>query len=201
MTTSIQPPGAQPVLVAPLPETEAVARPGLFRRVLLIALLIILVFAATYAVAWFNSYRLSARFISEAEASYSAGEYLNALVGYQEFNPQTNRYTTRGGYVKVEKIWSGTYSWPVPSPVQQARQRIDEIIRQRLTIPDAEEYIRANTGRPAPYFGEIYLRLGELYEGEGDLKSAIEIYESIPDLFKDRPDLIDQAKAHLDRLQ
>ena len=58
-----------------------------------------------------------------------------------------------------------------------------------------------NTGRPAPYFGEIYLRLGELYEQEGDLRSAREFYESILELFPNRPDLIEKAQAHLERLE
>jgi hypothetical protein len=85
--------------------------------------------------------------------------------------------------------------------VERARQRSAEIVQQRLTIEEAEDYIRANTGRPAPYFGEIYLRLGELYEQDGDPRSAREIYESIPSLFSNRPDLIEQAQAHLNRLE
>jgi tetratricopeptide (TPR) repeat protein len=88
----------------------------------------------------------------------------------------------------------------VPPELQQAGQRTQEIVTQHLTIETAEDYIRANTGRPAPYFAEIYLRLGELYEQEGDLFSAQDIYESIPELFPNRPDLIETAQAHLARL-
>jgi hypothetical protein len=43
--------------------------------------------------------------------------------------------------------------------------------------------------------------LGELYEQEGDLPSARDIYESIPELFPKRPDLIEKAQAHLERLE
>ena len=36
---------------------------------------------------------------------------------------------------------------------------------------------------------------------EGDLISARDIYESIQELFPNRPDLIEKAKAHLERLE
>jgi hypothetical protein len=183
------------------PEAEAAARPGLLRRVLIIALVALLLFAGTYAYAWFNASRLSSRFMQDADTAYDNGEYLQALVGSEDFDPETNRYITRGGYIKVEKIWSHRLSWPAPAAVQGARERIHEIVYERLTIAEAEDYIRANTGRPAPYFGEIYLRLGELYEADGDPDSAIEIYASIQELFPNRPDLIEAAQKHLDRLE
>lgn len=198
MATSIQP---SPVSPAAQPEAAATVRPGFLRRALLIAFLAGLIFALTYAFAWFNASRLSARFIQDADAAYNQGEYLESLVGAERFDPQSNQYVKQGGYLNVEKIWSSSYSWPAPPELERASQRTQEIVNQRLTIEMAEEYIRANTGRPAPYFAEIYLRLGELYEQEGDLRSARDIYESILELFPNRPDLIEKAQAHLDRLE
>ena len=198
MATSIQPSSVSP---AAQPEAAAAARPGFLRRALLIAFLAGLLFALTYAFAWFNASRLAARFIQDADAAYDQGEYLESLVGAQRFDPQINEYVKQGGYLDVEKIWSSSYSWPAPPELERASQRTQEIVNERLTIEMAEEYIRDNTGRPAPYFGEIYLRLGELYEQEGDLRSARDIYESILELFPNRPDLIEKAQAHLDRLE
>jgi tetratricopeptide (TPR) repeat protein len=200
MSVSLQPPSVKPVKGAVAPPAEAAARPGFMRRVLLIAGAVLLIFAATYALAWFNANRLSARFISEADALYDEGRYLDALVGYEEFDPQTNRYATRGGYVRVERIWSNSNSWPIPAQVELARQRSDEIINQRLTIEDAENYIQANIGRPALYFAEIYLRLGELYEADGDPRSAADVYRDVVELFSNRPDLTARAEEHLARL-
>lgn len=197
MATPIQPSSVSP---AAQPEAAAVARPGFFRRAVWVVILAALLFALSYAVAWFNASRLSARFIQDADAAYNEGEYLESLVGAERFDPQSNRYVKQGGYLDVEKIWSSSYSWPAPPELQQASQRSQEIVTQRLTIETAEEYIRANTGRPAPYFAEIYLRLGELYEQDGDLLSAQDIYESILELFPNRPDLIETAQAHLARL-
>ena len=198
MAASIQPSSVSPVTQ---PEAAAAVRPGFFRRALRVAILAGLIFALTYALAWFNASRLSARFIQDADATYDQGEYLESLVGAERFDPQINQYVKQGGYLDVEKIWSSSYSWPAPPELERASQRTQEIVNQRLTIEMAEEYIRANTGRPAPYFGEIYLRLGELYEQEGDLPSARDIYESILELFPNRPDLIEKAQAHLDRLE
>jgi tetratricopeptide (TPR) repeat protein len=198
MAASIQPPSVSP---AAQPEAAAAVRPGFLRRALLVAFLAGLIFALSYAFAWFNASRLSARFIQDADAAYDQGEYLESLVGTERFDPQINKYVKQGGYLNVEKIWSSSYSWPAPPELERASQRTQEIVNQRLTIEMAEEYIRANTGRPAPYFGEIYLRLGELYEQEGDLRSARDIYESILELFPNRPDLIEKAQAHLERLE
>jgi tetratricopeptide (TPR) repeat protein len=198
MTASNQSPSVPP---AAQPEAAAAVRPGFLRRALLVAILAGLLFTLTYAFAWFNASRLSARFIQDADAAYDQGEYLESLVGAERFDPRTNRYVKQGGYLNVEKIWSSSYSWPAPPELERASQRTQEIVNQLLTIEMAEEYIRANTGRPAPYFAEIYLRLGELYEQEGDLRSAQDIYESILELFPNRPDLIEKAKAHLERLE
>ena len=197
MATPIQSSSVSPVAQ---PEAAVVARPGFLRRALRVAILAGLLFALSYALAWFNASRLSTRFIQDANAAYDQGEYLESLVGTERFDPQSNQYVKLGGYLDVENIWSSPYSWPVPPELQQASQRSQEIVTQRLTIETAEEYIRANTGRPAPYFAEIYLRLGELYEQEGDLLSAQDIYESMLELFPNRPDLIETAQAHLERL-
>jgi tetratricopeptide (TPR) repeat protein len=118
-----------------------------------------------------------------------------------EFDPQINQYVKQGGYLDVEKIWSSSYSWPAPPELERASQRTQEIVNQRLTIEMAEEYIRANTGRAAPYFAEIYLRLGELYEESGDQRSAIEIYRDVIELFPGRDDLVSEANNHLARLE
>ena len=85
--------------------------------------------------------------------------------------------------------------------VERAQTRIDEIINQKITIPEAENFIQANTGKSNPYFGIIYLRLGELYEQDGDVASAKDIYTSIEELFSGEQDLIARAKEHLARLQ
>lgn len=182
-------------------EAETGGRGQLLKRALLVVSGVVLIFVLTYAFAWFNASQLSARFIQDADDSYDSGDYLQALVGSEEFDPQTNEFVNKGGYLNVERIWSSSYSWPEPPVVVRARERSQEIVDQRLTIEMAEDYIRANTGRPAPYFAEIYLRLGELYEEDGDVMSAREIYESIPDLFSRRPDLIEQAREHLERLE
>lgn len=199
MATSLQTPAAAPS--TPAGVEQVTAAPRFPWRYLLIVLVVIILFAATYLFAWYNAYHLTQRFMADAEASFAAGAYLDALVGYQEFDEEQNRYVMRGGYVAVERMWSAVYSWPQPAAVQQAQARSREIIEQHLTIADAEQYIQANTGRPgAPYFGEIYLRLGELYAAAGDRRAAADVYTSIPRLFANRPDLIEQAQQHLERL-
>ena len=195
MATSLQTPTTVPQGTG---EAAAVIKPN--KRVYLIPLIVLGLFAITYLIAWINAYRLTGRFLADANARYEQGEYLEALVGGEEFDPETNKYTKVGGYVDVEKIWSNPYSFPVPDAVEQARERIQETINQYMTVAQAERYIQSNIGKPAPYFGEIYLRLGELYEQEGDLLAAKDIYESIPELFPNRADLLELAEAHLKRL-
>lgn len=201
MTTSLQRPIDEAAPSVPAGAEQATAATRVPWRVLWITLGVIVVFAATYGFAWYNAYGLANRFVEEADASFAAGEYLDALVGYREFDEAEDRYVTRGGYVAIERMWSASYSWPQPAAVQTAQARSQAIIQQHLTVADAEQYIQANTGRPgAPYFGEIYLRLGELYEAEGAQRDAEDVYASLPSLFPTRPDLIEQANQHLERL-
>lgn len=202
MTISLQTPTSTPAkAVAEAAGTAVVAR-RFPKQLFLGIFIVVLIFLITYALAWYNAYKLSERFTRDADTSYQAGNYLDALVGYQKFDAQTNKYINYGGYLAVEKIWSNRFSWPVPASVQYAQQRSQDIIYKKLTIDQAEKYIQDNIGRPgAPFFAEIYLHLGELYEQNGDIKDAKDIYESFPDLFPNRPDLIQQAQEHLKRLK
>ena len=161
---------------------------------------VVLLFVATYIIAWLRSQALTQEYLANANASYEDGEFLRALVGFEEFDEDANRYIARGGYFQVQRIWSSSYAWPVPPGVETANQRINEIINERLTIEEAEQFIQVSAGRGNPYLGIIYLRLGELYEEDGDERSAREIYEEIAELFPGQQSLIDRAEEHLRRL-
>ena len=80
------------------PETATGLLVG-WRRVALVVLGILLLFGATYVLAWFDASRLTATYLEDAEASYAAGNYLEALQGYREWNEEQQKYETRGGYM------------------------------------------------------------------------------------------------------
>jgi hypothetical protein len=84
--------------------------------------------------------------------------------------------------------------------VERAPQRANEIINQKLTIDQATQFVQENTGKPNPYFGVIYLRLGELYEQKKDIADARDVYQTVIQSFKDQPDLVKQAQDHLAKL-
>jgi hypothetical protein len=197
MTTGIQLP-VSPATV----ETISALTPKVshLRRNLIILGVILLLLIGSYAFAWYNAFSLSSDYLRDADSTYQAGKYLDALVGSENFDSVTNKYVTKGGYLQVEKIWKDPYAWPIPGGVDRAVSRIDEIINQRLTVDQAEQFIQANTGKKNAYFGVIYLRLGELYEKENDTKSAKEIYNTVLDSFPGEPDLVAKAKEHLAKL-
>jgi tetratricopeptide (TPR) repeat protein len=155
----------------------------------------------TYVLAWHRANSLSTQYLQDANASYQAGNYLEALMGYEKFDPEQNKYVVRGGYIQVEKIWASPYAWPKPANVAHAGTSIDELINQRLALAEAEQFIQMNIGKSNPYFGAVYLRLGELYEQAGDLAAARDVYESMEELFSNQPELIDRAQTHLARLE
>ena len=162
--------------------------------------IIVGLFAANYVFGWIQALRLANNYYQDAEAAYTQGDYLNALTGYKEFDAEQNKYVQRGGYLQVERIWENAYAWPRPPVYEYARTRIQEIIQQRLTIPMAEGFIQANIGIVTPYLGIVYLRLGELYEQEGDVAAAKDVYQLIIESFPSQPDLTAQAQAHLNEL-
>jgi tetratricopeptide (TPR) repeat protein len=197
---ALNPGTVAPTLAPASTAQEADAGGRLARHVLLALALVATVFVGTYGLAWFRASQLAATFLADADRSYAAGKYIDALTGYEELNPATNAYVTHGGYMKVAKIWASPQAWPRPAGAAQAQARIDEILSQKLTIADAEAFIQANVGKPNPYMGTIYLRLGELYEQSGDLKGARSVYTDIANLFPDEADLIARASANLARL-
>jgi tetratricopeptide (TPR) repeat protein len=166
----------------------------------LIALAVTAVFAATYALAWWDAQRLTTTYSAAANASFEAGNYLEALAGYEEFDEERNEFVHRGGYGDVERIWRGRYARPVPAPVLDAKARIDEIINERLTIEQAEQFVLRNIGRANPYLGIVFLRLGELYEADGDMIAAEDIYREVLNSFRNQPELVERAQANLTRL-
>jgi tetratricopeptide (TPR) repeat protein len=184
------------------PSSTQVAAPiGSPRRVILLLAVLIGLLVFSYALAWFSAYRLSQGYLLDADASYNQGNYLDALVGYKEYDQAQKRYVDRGGYMDVEHIWADQYALPVPPDVVRARQRIEEIVNVRLTIKDAEAFVQANIGRSNPYLGLIYLRLGELYEADGRTADAKDIYSSFADLFPDDAELDARAQQNLQRLE
>ncbi|WP_374685700.1 hypothetical protein [Promineifilum sp.] len=165
-----------------------------------IVLGVVLVFVGTYFLAWWDALRLTNTFAANADASFEAGNYLDALAGFEEFDETSNEYIWRGGYGDVVRIWRHNMARPVPAAAAQAEARIEEIINERLTIAEAEQFVQENIGRTNPYLGIVYLRLGELYEADGDERSAEDIYREIEELFPGQQTLIDRANAHLERL-
>src|SRR4051794_40468915 len=118
----------------PVPAAAAVARRSRsWGRPALIIAIILVAIAATYTYAWYNANTLSTQYLSDADASYQAGKYLDALVGSESFDKARNSYVTKGGYLQVEKIWSDSYSWPRSADYDKAKARTDEIINQRIT--------------------------------------------------------------------
>lgn len=196
MTTNL--PAAQG---APAPAVAATARHAPWWRLPLILLAVAAIFVGTYFLAWWDSRRLTARYMADADASFEADNYLDALAGYEVFDEAANEYVRRGGYGDVERIWHHPRARPVPAMAAQAAARIDEIINTRLTIAEAEQFVQENIGRTNPYMGVVYLRLGELYEADGDRRSAEDIYTEFGDLFPGETELIERANANLARLQ
>ena len=157
-------------------------------------------FVVNYVFGWVQALLLANRYYTDAEAAYTRGDFLDALTGFKEFDKEKNKYIQHGGFLQVEHIWENLYAWPRPAVYDYAKARVDEIIQQRITIPMAEGFVQANIGKVTHYLGIVYLRLGELYEQEGDLASAKDVYELIVESFPSQPDLTAKAQAHLDNL-
>lgn len=182
-------------------QTQATHRPYRPSRAVILGGAAIVVFLLTYILAWWDAYRLSSTYMHDADASYADGRYLDALLGYEEYDDAEQRYVEHGGYTHVQRIWANEYAFPVPGEAERAREAADEIIYERLTIEEAEQFVQENTGRSNPYLGLIYLRLGELYEADGQIRDAEDIYESMPDLFPQDEALIERAGQDLDHLR
>jgi tetratricopeptide (TPR) repeat protein len=170
------------------------------RGLLLLLLAITILFVATYALAWFNAYNLARGYLADADAAFENGEYVNALTGYEAFDEDAGARVFHGGYSQVVNIWRHRDARPVPSEVETARARINDIINTHMTIDEAERYIQRSIGDVNPYTGIIFVRLGELYEAEGDLDDARDIYEEALELFPRDLQALARAQANLTRL-
>jgi tetratricopeptide (TPR) repeat protein len=195
MTTSLPQIPAEPTALVPGRAA------GGWWRIPVALLILVAIFGLTYVIAWLDATRLTAGFMADANASFEEGNSLEALVGYRAYDPERGAYVVYGGYADVVRIWSHRNARPVPDEVALAQDRIEEIINDRLTLEQAESFVQRNIGQSNPYLGLIFLSLGELYEEEGDLRSAEDIYEEFPQLFPNQPEFIERANANLARLE
>lgn len=164
------------------------------RRPFIILGVLVVIIVGTYGLAWWSASRLTNQYLEDADGSFEEGRYLDALTGYDVYDREREEYVEYGGYMQIRRIWQNEYAYPVPDKVEHAEARIDEIVYERLTIEDAEQFVQENIGRTNPYMGMIYLRLGELYEAAGEYRDAEDIYESIPDLFPQDKALQERAR-------
>ncbi len=170
------------------------------RTIAIIAAIVVVLFAGTYAFAWSQANKLSTQYLHDADQSYAAGDYMSALVGGQSFDLSTNKYVQKGGYLQVQHIWANNFAWPQPASLGYVQSRIDDIINHKLTAQQAQQFVQENTGKQNPYLGVIYLRLGELYAQQGDAKDARDIFQAIPGSFPNDPQLIQKSKQDLAQL-
>jgi tetratricopeptide (TPR) repeat protein len=198
MNQAAAPPVDPTAAVAAVSDKPA-ARPE-SKRLAIIAIGAVVLFVVAYGLAWWNAYGLTMTYLADAAQSVEEGRNLDALVGYKVFDQTTKKYVPHGGYLQVKNIWSSPYARPMPAEAQNIQQHIDEIVNQRLTIDEAEQFVQENIGRSNPYLGMIYLRLGELYEADGRLRDAEDVYSSFPDLFPNEAALIERANANLAKL-
>jgi tetratricopeptide (TPR) repeat protein len=169
------------------------------RRLWLYLLITLLGVSLTYALAWYRASRLTERFLQEAAASYQAGRYLEALLGYETFDKRRRRYVYHGGYIQIEAIWADPFAWPRHPGLKEVRSRIVESIN-RLSLEEAEEFVRSYSGKVGPYLGWVFLRLARLYGERGEVHSARELLEEVPELFPHELEVIEEAKRLLERI-
>ena len=167
----------------------------------IVILVIAILFAGTYALAWFNSYNLSRTYYRQAEASYRAGRYIEALMGYKDYDAAHGRRVFVGGYAQVVNIWEHPWALPRPAVYEEARAKVREIIHQKFTREDAQLFLDRYLGRENPYLGEVMLRMAELYEEEGDDENALETYRLVISSFRTDRALVERAKERVAALE
>lgn len=167
----------------------------------IVILVIAILFAGNYACAWFNSYSLSRTYYRQAEASYRAGRYIEALMGYKDYDAAHGRRVFVGGYAQVVNIWEHPWALPRPAVYEEARAKVGEIIHQKFTREDAQLFLDRYLGRENPYLGEVMLRMAELYEEEGDDENALETYRLVISSFRTDRALVERAKERVAALE
>ncbi len=171
------------------------------RKLAIIVIAIFVLFAGNYALAWFNSYNLSGTYYRQAGVSYQAGKYVEALMGYKDYDEASGRHVFVGGYAQVVNIWEHSWALPRPAIYAEAKAKVREIIHQKFTREDAQLFLDRYLGRENPYLGEVVLRMAELYLEEGDKESALETYRLIIDSFSTDPDLVEKAREQVAALE
>lgn len=169
------------------------------RRLCLAMLMVLLAVVLTYALAWYRAYRLTEHFLQEATSSYRAGRYLEALLGHESFDERRKRYVYRGGYIQMEAIWADPFAWPRYSGLKEVRSRILETINQ-LSVAEAEGFIQTYSGKGGPYLGRVFLRLAQLYMERGEVQSARELLEQMPELFSQEAEVLEEARRLLEQM-
>lgn len=166
------------------------------KKRLLIALAVIALLVAFYAVTWFRIYNMTAGYFAEAEASFESGKYALALKGGNDF--ATGDFT--GAYQQVVEAWEGGLALPKPQIFLDARQREQTILQEKLSVKDIDAMVKKYLKIDKRYLDAALLRKAELLLADGKTSKAIEAYESAVQVFPMNKELAQQVEAKLAEL-
>jgi len=153
-----------------------------------IALIVLAIFFAGYTAAWMQTNSFAIENYKKAEEMLKAGKYIQALNGYQEFDPKLQKYVTYVGFSQISTMFEDSTIFGVPSVVYQAKKEVMKLI---ATMPtnDLETYFQSTVRNKNPYILYVVSELINRYEKSGD-SSKVDMYKHIFSLLGGKADQI-----------
>ncbi len=155
-----------------------------------VAIIVLLIFFAGYVAAWIETENFARENFGKAQEMLKEGKYLQALNGYQEFDPKAQKYVTYVGFSQISVMFKDSPIFGVPKIVDQSKQEVMKLI---ATMPtnDLETYFQSTVRNKNPYILYVVAELIHRYSKLG-LSSQVGMYEHIFSLLGGKPDQIER---------
>ncbi|HEU24990.1 MAG: hypothetical protein C0176_07060 [Mesoaciditoga sp.] len=152
----------------------------------IIALIVFVIFFAGYVAAWIQTRDFAVENYQKAEEALKAGKYLDALNGYQIFDPKLQKYVTYVGFTQISTMFEDNSIFGIPPVVERARKEVMKLI---ATMPtnDLETYFQNTVRNRNPYI--LYVLAELIHRSSGD-QSKVGMYENIFSLLGGKSDEI-----------
>ncbi|WP_123042987.1 hypothetical protein [Cohnella candidum] len=159
------------------------------------ALAAVLAVVLVYGYVWLGSYKMAVKYYDQAEENMNKQRYDIALKGDEAYNRTSKKYEYVGGYEQVLSIWKSPYAWPRPAVYDKAKDKIDEIVNDKLTPEAGVQLVQKYLRQDNAFLPEILVSSTKKLIEQDRKDEAKDVLDMLSDAFGSQPGMQEQIEA------
>ncbi|MCG8452212.1 MAG: hypothetical protein MI717_03395 [Spirochaetales bacterium] len=156
-----------------------------------IIFVLLFVVILVYLLTWNEIKSKSELYYNYSVEFYENNEFEKAIKGHEQVI--RNQYVYFSGLQQICTAWESPLSWPKPKVYSQAKEKLNDIIVDKMSIEERNSFIKKYFQIDKKYLAEMMLSIGDSYYERGELEKALQTYEKVKEIFVHRKDAQNKA--------